>query len=95
MNNHSHTLEIIAENQAMVLERLLQVTRYRGFLVTEFNVLPCADNRQLDIKLTVQEPNKKETSKDNGVQRLYNQLNKLFDINHINLKQASTLQCQA
>lgn len=95
MNNDSHTFEITAENQPTLLERLLQVTRYRGFLVIEFNVLPCSDNRRLDIKLTVQDPDKANLSGDNGVQRLYNQLNKLFDVNHINIKQTSTLQCQA
>ena len=34
----NHTLEVTADNQPTALERLLQVTRYRGFLVTDLSV---------------------------------------------------------
>ena len=53
MNNLQHTLEITAQNQPAVLERLLQVTRYRGFSVDGFTVYPNQNDTHLDIKMTV------------------------------------------
>ncbi len=81
----NHTIEITANNQPTVLERLLQVTRYRGFVVTELSVLSNKQNDRLDIKLSVQDPNEQSDSFGAGVKRLYAQLNKVFDINHVNL----------
>ncbi len=95
MNYQNHTFEITADNQPTVLERLLQVTRYRGFLVTGFNVYPNPDNDLLDITLTVQNPKEFLQPKDKGIRRLHDQLDKLYDINCINIKQPSTIKCQA
>lgn len=92
MSAAQHTLDISADNQPTVLERLLQVTRYRGFMVTGFNVLPSQDQSTLAIKLTVKSDHCGSSSSENAIQKLYHQLNKLFDINHVNLAQVATLQ---
>jgi len=94
MNNLQHTLEITAVNQPAILERLLQVTRYRGFLVDGFTVHPVQNDSFLDIKLTVHDDEATVSVKENNIRKLFNQLNKLFDVNHIDLKQTSTFQCQ-
>lgn len=91
----NHTIEITADNQPTVLERLLQVTRYRGFVVTNFSVLTAAEDNLLDIKLTVKDPKGLSATPEAGIQRLYNQLNKLFDIRHVNLLKSKNIQCQA
>jgi len=89
-----HTIEIFADNQPTVLERLLQVTRYRGFSVVNFSVLSNLQKQQLDIELTVQATSK-PISDELNIQRLYNQLNKLFDIKHVNLAPLASQQKQA
>ena len=91
----NHTIEITADNQPTVLERLLQVTRYRGFVVTNFTVSTAAEDNQLDIKLTVNDPKGVAAIPEAGIQRLYNQLNKLFDIKQVNLLKSKNIQCQA
>jgi len=88
----NHTLEITADNQPTVLERLLQVTRYRGFVVTDFNVSTTAKTDMLDIKLTVKDPKELATDPSAGLQRLYHQLNKLFDIKQVNLLKSEGTQ---
>jgi len=91
---YQHTIEIAAYNQPTVLERLLQVTRYRGFSVINFSVLSNKQKQQLDIELTVQSTGK-PISEELNIQRLYNQLNKLFDIKHVNLVALVAQQKQA
>jgi len=91
---YQHTIEIAANNQPTVLERLLQVTRYRGFSVINFSVLSNTQKQQLDIELTVQSTGK-PISEELNIQRLYNQLNKLFDIKHVNLVALVPQQKQA
>jgi len=93
----SHTLEITAENQPTVLERLLQVTRYRGFSVTTFSVFPSENETLLDIKLAVHNGKTSIDSQQCSVKKLYHQLNKLFDIRHVDLKPAvaGNIECGA
>ncbi len=91
----NHTIEITADNQPTVLERLLQVTRYRGFVVSRLNVIPNTDNNMLDIKLTVQDPKQSSIQVGAGIMGLFDQLNKVFDIKHVNLVRPSSIQCQA
>lgn len=69
---NKHTLQITADNQPTVMEKLLQVTRYRGFTVTAMNMLPDEDRHQLDIELSVQS--------DHPIGQLQAQLHKLIDI---------------
>ncbi len=91
---HQHKIEIAADDQPTVLERLLQVTRYRGFSIINLNVLSNTKDQQLDIELTVQSTGK-PISEEHNIQRLYNQLNKLFDIKHVNLVPLASEQKQA
>jgi len=94
---HDHTLQIKAENQPTVLERLLQVTRYRGFSITAFRVLPTMTGNMLDITLTVHEAGEFSDNPENNMTKLCHQLNKLFDIKHVNLKsmKVGNMECKS
>ncbi len=91
----NHTLEVTADNQPAALERLLQVTRYRGFLVTDLSVATSNHEQNLKIKMSVNQPSIDPLLDQNGIQRLYNQLNKLFDIKHVNLIENKLAKRQA
>lgn len=82
-----HTLNITATNTPAVIERLLQVTRYRGYqlLGLEFNAK--ANSSGLEITLTV--------SSEKPIQLLTSQLNKLHDIQQLNLASANLAVLQA
>lgn len=82
-----HVLSITASNTPTVIERLLQVTRYRGYqlLGLEFNA--AANSSGLEITLTV--------CSDKPIQLLTNQLNKLHDVQQLNLAAASLTVLQA
>ena len=80
-----HTLRITAQDQPTVLERLLQVTRYRGFIVTGMTMFGRVDESVLDIELTVQS--------EKSIDHLHNQLNKLIDVDGISVKKCDALQC--
>ena len=73
----NHVLNITASNTPAVVERLLQVTRYRGYQLTGLQMTPRADSRSVTIKLSV--------SGDKPIQLLTNQLNKLYDIQQLEL----------
>lgn len=81
-----YNLTITASAQPTVLERLLQVTRYRGFTVTGMTMFPQADADQLKIEISVKS--------DNSIAHLQQQLYKLIDINDIQLA-ATEQQCRA
>lgn len=85
MNSEDFAIEIFADNQPTVLEKLLQVTRFRGYAVSGLNVKTCDDESKLNIQLTVNLKECAEPSRDNEMQKLFNQLSKLFDIKHVNL----------
>lgn len=89
-----HNIEIMANNQPTALERLLQVTRYRGFQVTDLSVSTNPETNMLAIKMSVNQPSIDGCLDRNGIERLYNQLNKLFDIKHVNLNPNSLAQQQ-
>jgi len=91
----SHTLEVTADNQPTALERLLQVTRYRGFQVTDLSVSSGQSEQVLEIKMSVNQPSVDPALDQNGIERLYNQLNKLFDIKHVNLVEPKLVQQHA
>ena len=84
---NQHTLRITAHNQPTVLERLLQVTRYRGFSVTGMTMFPSNDTSLLDIELSV--------SSEHSIDHLNHQLAKLFDINDVVIADNSSQQCSA
>ncbi len=81
----THQLTIKADNQSTLLERLLQVTRYRGYQVTQMQVDHLQETDELTIQLKVQRPAKSLADSVNGVEHLYHQLGKLFDVKRVNL----------
>jgi len=87
MNTQSHTLRITAENQPTVMEKLLQVTRYRGFAVTGMTMHPSGENSLLTIELSVQSKN--------SIEQLQYQLHKLIDITDIKVDNSALTVCQA
>ena len=66
------TLNIIVHDKVTVLERILQVTRYRGFFVVALNSSIKPESALIDIKLVVRS--------ELTIDRLLNQINKLIDI---------------
>jgi len=52
-NSHQHTLTIHTRHEAVAIERLLQVTRYRGFTLAGLELKPLADLTGLLITLSV------------------------------------------
>ena len=84
---NQHTLRITAHNQPTVLERLLQVTRYRGFSVTGMTMFPSDETNMLDIELSV--------SSEHSIEQLNHQLAKLFDINEVVIDHKSSQQYTA
>ncbi|WDE05531.1 acetolactate synthase 2 small subunit [Thalassomonas viridans] len=84
---NQHTLKITASDQPTVLERLLQVTRYRGFVVTGMTMFPQEADGELAIEISVRS--------ENSIDNLYHQLDKLFDIRDIRVDNTTSLQCRA
>ncbi|WP_240220374.1 acetolactate synthase 2 small subunit [Rheinheimera hassiensis] len=73
----NHVLNITATNTPAVVERLLQVTRYRGYELAGLELTPRNDARSLSITLTV--------SSDKPIHLLTSQLHKLYDIQQLEL----------
>lgn len=78
--SQQHTLTIHTRHEAVAIERLLQVTRYRGFTLAGLELKPLADLSGLLITLSV--------VSDKPVSLLVNQLNKLYDVLDLELHQA-------
>ncbi len=77
---NAYQLSISAQNQPAVLERILQVTRYRGFTVTHFAMTPDGDEK-LAITLGVQS--------EHAIELLQHQLNKLVNVLQVQVCQVS------
>ena len=73
----NHVLNITANNTPAVVERLLQVTRYRGYQLTGLEMKPRSDARSVAITLTV--------SGDKPIHLLTSQLYKLYDVVQLEL----------
>ena len=73
----NHVLNITANNTPAVVERLLQVTRYRGYQLTGLELQPRNNDRSLAITLSV--------SSDKPIHLLTSQLHKLYDIVQLEL----------
>jgi acetolactate synthase II small subunit len=73
MNNY--TLIIKADDKQVVLERILQVTRYRGFLINGISAEVNTGNNIGTIELLV--------SSDRPISLLTDQINKLVDIKSV------------
>lgn len=72
----NHVLNITANNTPAVVERLLQVTRYRGYHLTGLEMRPRSD-RSVTITLSVQG--------DKPIHLLTSQLHKLYDVVQLEL----------
>jgi acetolactate synthase II small subunit len=83
----NHVLTIQTKNQPVVLERLLQVTRYRGFEVAGMEMKPMADFSGLLVTLSI--------VSDKPISLLTNQLNKLYDIEYLDCVQSERTQAEA
>ena len=80
---NQYLLVIMASNQPTVLERLMQVTRYRGFSISDLH-MTLASSEDLYIEMTV--------SSVNPVENLSRQLQKLVDIHSIEVSSSSLMQ---
>lgn len=82
-----HTLNITANNEASVVERLLQVTRYRGYQLAGLQLTPLAEMAGLSITLTV--------SSNKPIHLLTSQLHKLHDVRDLQLASADIAALRA
>lgn len=87
MKVKQHTLHITAQQQPTVLEKILQATRYRGFVVKGMTMFQNIENNSVDIQLSV--------SSVSAIEKLTVQLNKLYDIDTIAIASSESIQCQA
>ena len=74
-----HQLSILARFRPEVLERILRVTRHRGFRISSMNVDQLSDSDNVSIELTV--------SIQRPLAQLCAQLTKLADITEVEIKQ--------
>ncbi|MDX9785729.1 MAG: acetolactate synthase 2 small subunit [Desulfobacterales bacterium] len=72
-----HIFHIVAQNQPAALERLLRVTRHRGFTVTAMTVQTLSPSDHLEISLTV--------DGERPAHILLYQLTKLAEITAVNI----------
>jgi acetolactate synthase II small subunit len=70
------TLTIMANNQPTVMERLLQVTRYRGFSIS---ALSMRTEGAVDLKIVI------SVNSENPIENLSRQLLKLVDVVDISI----------
>ncbi|WP_018694470.1 acetolactate synthase 2 small subunit [Algicola sagamiensis] len=73
----NHQLTIKTKNQPVVLEKLLQVTRYRGFQVTQLSVLPDTEHKNFEIQVSVYA--------SRPIRLLTTQLEKIHDVQQLSL----------
>ncbi|GHE88789.1 acetolactate synthase 2 small subunit [Thalassotalea profundi] len=72
---NDYQLIILADDKQVVLERILQVTRYRGFLINGINAKVNTGTHIGTIELMV--------SSDRPIELLVDQINKLIDIKEV------------
>ena len=75
MTLNKYQLVIMADDKQVVLERSLQVTRYRGFLINGMNAEVNTGNNVATITMTV--------SSERPISLLVDQINKLIDIKSV------------
>ncbi|NQY47622.1 MAG: acetolactate synthase 2 small subunit [Colwellia sp.] len=75
MTLNMYQLVIMADDKQVVLERILQVTRYRGFLINAMNAEVNTGNNVATITMTV--------SSERPISLLVDQINKLIDIKSV------------
>lgn len=82
-----HTLSIKAHDKPTVMEKMLQVSRYRGFAVSSMTMYPSNDENMLDIQLSIRS--------HHSVDNLLHQLNKIIDIDEVKVDNITAQQCRA
>lgn len=80
MNNYK--LIIMTDDKQVVLERILQVTRYRGFLIDGITAKVNTGNNIATIELFV--------SSDRSITLLIDQINKLVDIKSVKVDNSAS-----
>jgi acetolactate synthase II small subunit len=85
MNNYK--LIIMTDDKQVVLERILQVTRYRGFLINGMTASVNNANNIATIELLV--------SSDRPISLLIDQINKLVDIKGVEVDNSDSPRCSA
>jgi len=78
-----HEVVIEATNTLEILERVLRVIRHRGFRVSTMNSAQMNDCNNIKITVTV--------SSERGIDLLYKQLDKLFDVSKLSVKDITTI----
>ncbi|ARD24049.1 MULTISPECIES: acetolactate synthase 2 small subunit [Shewanella] len=66
-----HSIELLLSPQPEVLERVLRVTRHRGFTISELN-MTVTESGEFKVNFTV--------NSDRVIELLTHQLGKLFDV---------------
>ena len=84
--NH-YQLIISVDDKQVVLERILQVTRYRGFLINGMNAVVNTGTQIGTIKLQV--------SSERPIELLVDQINKLIDIKDVKVDNRGSHQDSA
>jgi acetolactate synthase II small subunit len=85
MNNYQ--LMIKADDKQVVLERILQVARYRGFLIAGINAKVNTGTNIGTIELLVRS--------ERPIELLVDQINKLIDIKEVKVDNSASQQCIA
>jgi acetolactate synthase II small subunit len=83
----NYKLIIMTDDKQVVLERILQVTRYRGFLINGMSAQVNTGNNIATIELLV--------SSDRPISLLIDQINKLVDIKSVEVDNTSMKICSA
>jgi len=78
-----HEVVIEATNTLEILERVLRVIRHRGFRISRMNSEQMNDCNSIKITVTV--------SGERGIDLLYKQLEKLFDVSKVSVQQITTI----
>jgi len=84
---NQYQLTITADDKQVVLERILQVTRYRGFLINGMNAKVNTGTNTGTIELMVKS--------ERSIELLVDQINKLIDIKEVKVDNSATQQCSA
>jgi len=77
----------MTDDKQVVLERILQVTRYRGFLINGMTAQVNTGNNVATIELLV--------SSDRPISLLIDQINKLVDIKSVAVDNTTSQLCSA
>jgi len=78
-----HEVVIEAANTLEILERILRVIRHRGFRISRMNAEQMNDCNNIKITVTV--------SSERGIDLLYKQLDKLFDVRKLSVQHITTI----